>query len=238
MSIILSTKDLYVSYGGVNALQGVSLEVEAGAIVALIGANGAGKTSLLNAISSTIPIKSGAITFNGEDITGKKSHVIANKGLVQIPEGRKIFSTLSVENNIRAGAYNYYHDKAFVKEKIEMCYQLFPILKERRNQLGGTLSGGEQQMLAIARGLASDPLVLLMDEPSLGIAPIIVEKIFEFIVEINKLGKTVFLVEQNANLALQVSKYAFVLETGRMINQNTSKALLADDSIQKAYLGL
>lgn len=238
MSIILSTKDLYVSYGGVNALQGVSLEVEAGAIVALIGANGAGKTSLLNAISSTIPIKSGTITFNGEDITGKKSHVIANKGLVQIPEGRKIFSTLSVENNIRLGAYSYYHDKAFVKEKIEMCYELFPILKERRNQLGGTLSGGEQQMLAIARGLASDPSVLLMDEPSLGIAPIIVEKIFEFIVEINKSGKTVFLVEQNANLALQVSKYAFVLETGRIINQNTSKALLADDSIQKAYLGL
>lgn len=238
MKIVLSTKDLYVSYGGVTALQGVSLDVEAGAIVALIGANGAGKTSLLNAISSTIPIKSGTVTFKGEDITGKKSHVIANKGLVQIPEGRKIFSTLSVENNIRLGAYSYYHDKAFVKEKIEMCYELFPILKERRNQLGGTLSGGEQQMLAIARGLASDPSVLLMDEPSLGIAPIIVEKIFEFIVEINKSGKTVFLVEQNANLALQVSKYAFVLETGKITNQNASKALLADDSIRKAYLGL
>ncbi|QTQ13361.1 ABC transporter ATP-binding protein [Treponema parvum] len=238
MKTVLSVKNLCVSYGGVNALQDVSLDIEAGAIVALIGANGAGKTSLLNAISSTIPVKSGAITFQGEDITGKKSHIIANKGLVQVPEGRKIFATLSVENNIRVGAYNRYNDKAFVKEKIDMCYQLFPILKERRNQLGGTLSGGEQQMLAIARGLASDPSVLLLDEPSLGIAPIVVEKIFEFIVEINKLGKTIFLVEQNANLALNVSSYAFVLETGKIINRNSSKTLLADDSIKKAYLGL
>ncbi len=227
-----------VTYGAIQALQDVSLEVEKGMIVALIGANGAGKTTLLNALTGVVPVKEGHIYLRDEDITGMKSHLISQKKVAHVPEGRRIFSELTVEENLRVGAYNLYKDKVRIKQLMEMNYDLFPILAERSKQLGGTLSGGEQQMLAIARGLMSEPEIVLLDEPSLGIAPIIVEKIFEFIVKINQMGKTIFLVEQNANLALETASYVYVLETGRVANHNTSEALLKDDSIRKAYLGL
>ena len=227
-----------VTYGAIQALQDVSLEVEEGMIVALIGANGAGKTTLLNAMTGIVPVKEGHIYLQGEDITGMKSHLISQKKVAHIPEGRRIFPELTVEENLRVGAYNLYKDKARIKQLMEMNYELFPILAERSKQLGGTLSGGEQQMLAIARGLMSEPDVVLLDEPSLGIAPIVVEKIFEFIVKINQMGKTIFLVEQNANLALETASYVYVLETGRVVNHNTSEILLKDDSIRKAYLGI
>ena len=227
-----------VTYGAIQALQDVSLEVEKGMIVALIGANGAGKTTLLNALTGVVPVKEGHIYLRNEDITGMKSHLISQRKVAHVPEGRRIFAELSVEDNLRVGAYNLYKDKARIKQLMEMNYELFPILAERSKQLGGTLSGGEQQMLAIARGLMSEPEIVLLDEPSLGIAPIIVEKIFEFIVKINQMGKTIFLVEQNANLALETASYVYVLETGRVTNHNTSEVLLKDDSIRKAYLGL
>ena len=227
-----------VTYGAIQALQDVSLEVEKGMIVALIGANGAGKTTLLNALTGVVPVKEGHIYLRDEDITGMKSHLISQKKVAHVPEGRRIFSELTVEENLRVGAYNLYKDKVRIKQLMEMNYELFPILAERSKQLGGTLSGGEQQMLAIARGLMSEPEIVLLDEPSLGIAPIVVEKIFEFIVKINQMGKTIFLVEQNANLALETASYVYVLETGRVANHNTSEALLKDDSIRKAYLGL
>ncbi len=227
-----------VTYGAIQALQDVSLEVEKGMIVALIGANGAGKTTLLNALTGVVPVKEGHIYLRDEDITGMKSHLISQRKVAHVPEGRRIFAELSVEDNLRVGAYNLYKDKARIKQLMEMNYELFPILAERSKQLGGTLSGGEQQMLAIARGLMSEPEIVLLDEPSLGIAPIIVEKIFEFIVKINQMGKTIFLVEQNANLALETASYVYVLETGRVTNHNTSEVLLKDDSIRKAYLGL
>ncbi len=227
-----------VTYGAIQALQDVSLEVEKGMIVALIGANGAGKTTLLNALTGVVPVKEGHIYLRDEDITGMKSHLISQRKVAHVPEGRRIFAELSVEDNLRVGAYNLYKDKARIKQLMEMNYELFPILAERSKQMGGTLSGGEQQMLAIARGLMSEPEIVLLDEPSLGIAPIIVEKIFEFIVKINQMGKTIFLVEQNANLALETASYVYVLETGRVTNHNTSEVLLKDDSIRKAYLGL
>ena len=227
-----------VTYGAIQALQDVSLEVEKGMIVALIGANGAGKTTLLNALTGVVPVKEGHIYLRNEDITGMKSHLISQRKVAHVPEGRRIFAEMSVEDNLRVGAYNLYKDKARIKQLMEMNYELFPILAERSKQLGGTLSGGEQQMLAIARGLMSEPEIVLLDEPSLGIAPIIVEKIFEFIVKINQMGKTIFLVEQNANLALETASYVYVLETGRVTNHNTSEVLLKDDSIRKAYLGL
>lgn len=235
---IIRFDNVTVTYGAIQALQGVSLDVEEGGIVALIGANGAGKTTLLNALTGVVPVKSGDIYLRGEKITNQKSHIIAQKKVAHVPEGRKIFAELTIEENLRAGAYTLYKEKAKVESLLEMNYQLFPILAERRSQLGGTLSGGEQQMLAIARGLMSDPDIVLLDEPSLGIAPIVVEKIFEFIVRINHMGKTIFLVEQNANLALETASYVYVLETGRVVNQNKSEALLQDDAIQKAYLGL
>lgn len=235
---IIKVDQLTVSYGAITALQGVSLAVEPGSIVALIGGNGAGKTTLLNAITGVVPAKSGKVYHNGDDITDLKSHIISKRGIAHVPEGRKIFSTLSIEDNLRVGAFNLYGQKSKIDQLLEQNYELFPILAERRKQQGGTLSGGEQQMLAIARGLMSDPEILLLDEPSLGIAPIIVEKIFEFIVHINKMGKTIFLVEQNANLALEISSYVYVLETGRVAKENTAQALLEDDAIQKIYLGL
>lgn len=235
---IIRLENVTVSYGAIQALQGVSLSVEQGSIVALIGANGAGKTTLINALTGVVPIKSGEVYLRDERITNLKSHIIARKRLAHVPEGRKIFSELTIEENLMVGAYTLCREKDKIAELLERNYQLFPILAERRKQLGGTLSGGEQQMLAIARGLMSEPEVILLDEPSLGIAPIVVEKIFEFIVEINKMGKTIFLVEQNANLALETASYVYVLETGRVVNQNQSEILLEDDSIQKAYLGL
>ena len=235
---IIRFEDVTVNYGAIQALQGVSLSVEEGSIVALIGANGAGKTTLLNALTGVVPVKQGRIYLRNEEITNQKSHVIAQKRVAHVPEGRRIFAELTIEENLRIGAYTLYKDKPKIEQLLQMNYELFPILAERRKQLGGTLSGGEQQMLAIARGLMSEPDVVLLDEPSLGIAPIVVEKIFEFIVRINKMGKTIFLVEQNANLALETASYVYVLETGRVVNENKSEILLQDDTIQKVYLGL
>ncbi len=235
---IIRFENVNVSYGAIQALQGVSLSVEEGAIVALIGANGAGKTTLLNALTGVVHVKDGGIFLRGENITNKKTHLIAQRKIAHVPEGRRIFAELTIEENLRIGAYTMFRDKAKIQQLLEENYELFPILAERRTQLGGTLSGGEQQMLAIARGLMSDPDVVLLDEPSLGIAPIVVENIFEYIVKINKMGKTIFLVEQNANLALETASYVYVLENGRIVNENTSQVLLEDDSIKKAYLGL
>jgi hypothetical protein len=235
---IIRFEDVNVSYGAVAALQGVSLQVEEGAIVALIGANGAGKTTLLNALTGGVSVKQGKIFFRGEDITNVKSHLIVRKKIAHVPEGRHIFAELTIEENLRIGAYTLGKQKEKIDELIAQNYELFPVLAERRNQQGGTLSGGEQQMLAIARGLMMEPDVVLLDEPSLGIAPIVVESIFEFIVKINKMGKTIFLVEQNANLALETASYVYVLENGRIVNENRSEILLQDDSIKRAYLGI
>lgn len=235
---IIKLKNVTVAYGAIRALQDVSLSVEEGSIVALIGSNGAGKTTLLNALTGVVPVKNGSIFLRDTEITNLKSHLISKMKIAHVPEGRKIFSELTVEENLRIGAYNLYNDKKKMEELMISNYDLFPILKERRHQLGGTLSGGEQQMLAIARGLMSGPDVLLLDEPSLGIAPIIVEKIFEFIVKINKMGKTIFLVEQNANLALETASYVYVLDTGRVVKHDKSEILLQDDVVQKIYLGL
>ena len=235
---IIRFEDVNVSYGAVAALQGVSLQVEEGAIVALIGANGAGKTTLLNALTGGVHVKKGKVFFRGEEITNLKSHIIAQKKIAHVPEGRHIFAELTIEENLRIGAYTLGKQKNKIEELIARNYELFPVLAERRNQQGGTLSGGEQQMLAIARGLMMEPDVVLLDEPSLGIAPIVVETIFEFIVKINKMGKTIFLVEQNANLALETASYVYVLENGRIVNENRSEILLRDDSIKKAYLGI
>ena len=235
---IIRFDNVNVSYGAIQALQGVSLRVEEGAIVALIGANGAGKTTLLNALTGVVHVKEGNIFLHGEEITNMKTHLISQRKIAHVPEGRRIFAELTIEENLRIGAYNLHKDKAKIERLLEENYELFPILAERRTQLGGTLSGGEQQMLAIARGLMSDPDIVLLDEPSLGIAPIVVENIFEYIVKINKMGKTIFLVEQNANLALETASYVYVLENGRIVNENTSEILLQDDSIKKAYLGL
>ena len=235
---IIRFENVNVSYGAVQALQGVSLQVDVGEIVALIGAHGAGKTTLLNALTGVVHVKEGKIFLRGENITNVKSHLIAQRKIAHVPEGRKIFAELTIEENLRIGAYTLNKQKEKIEQLLQQNYELFPILAERRTQLGGTLSGGEQQMLAIARGLMMEPEIVLLDEPSLGIAPIVVEQIFEFIVKINKMGKTIFLVEQNANLALETASYVYVLENGRIANENKSDVLLQDDSIKKAYLGL
>jgi branched-chain amino acid transport system ATP-binding protein len=234
---LLEVRDLVVHYGKINALKGVSLRIEGGDIVTLIGANGAGKTTLLSALSGVVRATSGTASFEGRDVLELRPEQIVERGIVHVPEGRKIFSELSVEENLLAGAY-IIRDKAKAAELMERNYQLFPRLAERRRQEGGTLSGGEQQMLAIARGLMSDPDLLLLDEPSLGIAPILVDKIFDFIVAINGMGKTILLVEQNASLALQVARYGYILETGRIAHEAPSAELRADDAIRRAYLGI
>jgi branched-chain amino acid transport system ATP-binding protein len=233
---LLDVKDLVVHYGKINALKGVSLRLEEGDLVTLIGANGAGKTTLLSALSGVVHATSGAVTFKGASLFNHTPEAIVATGISHVPEGRKIFSELSVEENLQAGAY-IIQDKARVRDLLERNYQLFPRLKERRRQEGGTLSGGEQQMLAIARGLMSDPEILLLDEPSLGIAPILVDKIFDFIIQINAMGKTILLVEQNANLALQVSRYGYILETGSITHEAPCAELREDDAIRRAYLG-
>ncbi len=234
---MLELKNLEVSYGSISALQGISLTVEKGSIVTLVGANGAGKTTTLRTISGIVKAKSGTITFDGEEITNQPAHRIVARGLAQSPEGRMVFSNLTVLENLRMGAY-LRNDKAGIAKDLEYVFAIFPRLKEREWQAAGTLSGGEQQMLAIGRALMSKPKCLMLDEPSLGIAPLLVKTIFEKIVEINReLGLTILLVEQNANLALEVSHYGYVLETGRIILEDKSAALRENAEVRAAYLG-
>ena len=234
---MLEVKNLNVSYGAINALHGVSLSVKAGSIVTLIGANGAGKSTTLRAISGLVKPRDGEILFNGKNISGQPAHEIVALGLSHVPEGRMVFANLTVHENLMMGAY-LQHDKAVIRAELELVFKTFPRLKEREQQIAGTLSGGEQQMLAIGRALMGKPKFLMMDEPSLGIAPLLVKTIFEKIVEINRThGITILLVEQNANLALEISHYGYVLETGRIILEDKSSALRQNPQVKSAYLG-
>ena len=231
---ILKIKDLKVNYGGIEAVKGISFDVPEGEIVTLIGANGAGKSSTLRAIAGLVKPAAGSIEFNGEDITAKEPNAIVSKGITLVPEGRKIFPDLTVLENLRVGAYLRNDD---LTEDLNWVYDLFPRLKERSWQEGGTLSGGEQQMLAVGRALMSRPKIIMMDEPSLGLAPIIVRGIFDIIKEINARGVTVLLIEQNANMALKTAHAGYVLETGRITMSGTGAQLLADEKVKAAYLG-
>ena len=231
---ILKIKDLKVNYGGIEAVKGISFDVPEGEIVTLIGANGAGKSSTLRAIAGLVKPAAGSIEFNGEDITAKEPNAIVSKGITLVPEGRKIFPDLTVLENLRIGAYLRNDD---LTEDLNWVYDLFPRLKERSWQEGGTLSGGEQQMLAVGRALMSRPKIIMMDEPSLGLAPIIVRGIFDIIKEINARGVTVLLIEQNANMALKTAHAGYVLETGRITMSGTGAELLADEKVKAAYLG-
>jgi branched-chain amino acid transport system ATP-binding protein len=234
---ILELNNVYSSYGSIKALKGISLKVYPGEIVAIIGANGAGKSTTLMATCGVIPIDEGEIRYNGDSIQGKAAESLPPKGLCQVPEGRRIFPRLTVDENLELGAF-YRRDRAAIDEDFNYVYGLFPILNDRRKQHGGTLSGGEQQMLAIARALMSRPKVLLLDEPSLGLAPLIVQQIFDIIHDINQnSGTTILLVEQNANLALQAASRGYVLETGKITMEDKADTLLHNPEIRKAYLG-
>jgi branched-chain amino acid transport system ATP-binding protein len=233
---MLKIDNLSVHYGGIHALQGINLEVADGKIVTLIGANGAGKSTTLKAIVGLVKATAGDVSWNGEPLSGQATKDIVRKGVVLVPEGRRIFPNLTVDENLALGAFAR-EDKAGVAEDRERVFSLFPRLKERMRQKGGTLSGGEQQMLAVARALMTRPALLMMDEPSLGLAPIIVKMIFEIVREINKTGTTVLLVEQNAKAALEVADYGYVLETGRITLSGPGKELLQDDKVRTAYLG-
>ena len=232
--VILSIKDLKVSYGGIEAVKGISFDVRQGEIVTLIGANGAGKSSTLRAISGLVKPSGGSISFEGQDITGRNPTEIVKQGVTLVPEGRRIFADLTVLENLRIGAYLRHDD---LKDDIEWVYSLFPRLKERSWQAGGTLTGGEQQMLAVGRALMSRPKLIMMDEPSLGLAPIVVRGIFDIIREINQRGTTILLIEQNANMALQTAHTGYVLETGRITLSGTGEELLKNEAVQAAYLG-
>jgi branched-chain amino acid transport system ATP-binding protein len=235
VSPVLSVFGLEVSYGTIPALNGITMHVEKGEIVTLIGANGAGKTTTLRTISGLLKPRAGTVTYNDQDITGVKPHIITAKGLSHVPEGRGIFANLTVNDNLELGAY-LRKDKISEAE-YERIFTLFPVLKQRIKQNAGTLSGGEQQMLAISRALMSKPQVLLLDEPSLGLAPQMVQTIFRVIREINAEGTTILLVEQNAHMALTTAHRGYVMETGRIVLTDSSKALLASDRVKKAYLG-
>jgi branched-chain amino acid transport system ATP-binding protein len=231
---MLKINDLKVNYGGIEAVKGISFEVPEKSIVTLIGANGAGKSTTLRAIAGLVRTSGGSVEFMGENITGKDTTEIVSKGITLVPEGRRIFPDLTVLENLKIGAYLR---KDSLESDLEWVYDLFPRLKERHWQAGGTLSGGEQQMLAVGRALMSRPKVLMMDEPSLGLAPIIVRGIFDIIREINRQGVTVLLIEQNANMALQIADMGYVLETGRITMTGTGAQLLADEKVKAAYLG-
>jgi len=231
---ILSIRDLKVNYGGIEAVKGISFDVPKGDIVTLIGANGAGKSSTLRAIAGLVKPKSGVIEFEGENIAGKDTTLIVSRGITLVPEGRRIFTNLTVFENLRVGAYMRHDD---ITPDINWVYELFPRLKERSWQAGGTLSGGEQQMLAVARALMSRPKLMMMDEPSLGLAPLIVRDIFSIIKEINKRGVTILLIEQNANMALSTADTGYVLETGRITMTGPGRELLTNEAIKAAYLG-
>ena len=232
--MMLELQDLHVSYGGIRALKGVSIQVNEGEIVSLIGANGAGKSTTLRAISGLERAQSGKILYNGEDITGKPSKYMVQNGLILVPEGRLIFPDMTVLENLKIGAYLR---KDNLEDDIKWVYDLFPRLKERSWQAAGTLSGGEQQMLAVGRALMSRPKLMMMDEPSLGLAPLVVKGIFDIIKEINRQGVTILLIEQNANMALHTADSAYVLETGRLTLRGTGRELLSNEAVKKAYLG-
>ncbi len=233
---MLSIKDLHVYYGGIHALRGVSLEVPDGKIISLIGANGAGKSTTLKSIMSLVTKTEGSIEFNGVDITKYPTRNVVKTGIVLCPEGRRVFPDLTVAENLTVGAY-LRKDKAGIKADRDWVYELFPRMKEREWQLAGTLSGGEQQMLAVGRALMSRPKLLMMDEPSLGLAPLVVKDIFSIIKQINEAGVNVMLIEQNAKAALEIADFAYVMETGEITMSGTGKELLASDEIRKAYLG-
>ena len=232
---LLEVKDIHVYYGSIHAVKGVSFEVNQGEIVTLIGANGAGKSTVLNTVSGLLHPRSGSIVFDGKDLKGVAPHKIVQHGLAQCPEGRRIFLQMTVEENLEMGAFT--QPSADTAQGIEDVYQRFPRLQERRSQVAGTLSGGEQQMLAIGRALMSKPKLLMLDEPSMGLAPILVEQIFDIIKELHAAGTTILLVEQNARAALNVADRAYVLETGKISLTGTGAELMASDQVQKAYLG-
>jgi branched-chain amino acid transport system ATP-binding protein len=234
--MLLEINQIEVYYEKIAALKGVSLNLERGEILAIIGANGAGKTTLINTISGVLHPRSGSVEFNGDPIHTLPAWRIARKGILQIPEGRKVFAKQSVLENLELGAYSI-KVKPAIKASIERMYSLFPVLSERRNQLAGTLSGGEQQMLAIARGLMGHPELLLFDEPSMGLSPVMVERVFKTIQEINKQGITILLVEQNAKKSLQIANRAYVLETGKIVLADTADKLLENEQVKQAYLG-
>ncbi|WP_461210122.1 ABC transporter ATP-binding protein [Desulfocurvus sp. DL9XJH121] len=233
---ILELRDVVTSYGRINALRGISLKVMPGEIVTIIGANGAGKSTTLMTICNIVPPSSGEVRYQGKSLTGVSPDLLPPRGLCQVPEGRRIFPRLTVTENLEMGAF-FRRDKENLARDKDRIFQLFPVLKERRKQHGGTLSGGEQQMLAIGRALMSRPKVLLLDEPSLGLAPLIVRRIFEIVQRVNEQGVTVLLVEQNANLALQIAHRGYVLETGTVLLEDEASRLLENPEIKKAYLG-
>lgn len=233
---MLSLNNIHVYYGAIHALKGISFEVNEGEIVTLIGSNGAGKSTCLKTISGLLRPKEGTMKFRDVDLTKVSAPEVVSQGISQVPEGRRIFANMSVSENLDLGAYQR-KDKEGIKKDLERAYTLFPRLRERRRQLAGTLSGGEQQMLAMGRALMSKPQLLLLDEPSMGLAPLLVKQIFEIIVEINSLGTTILLVEQNARMALSIASRAYVLETGKIVLSGDAKELMESDEIQKAYLG-
>ena len=234
---IMKITNLSSSYGNIKALKGIDIEINKGEIVSLLGANGAGKSTLMKSILGMVHIDEGSILYKGQELVGKKSHEIVPMGISLVPEGRKIFIELSVEKNLEIGTFFRKRTPERDKELLDMVYKVFPRLYERRNQLGGTLSGGEQQMLAVGRALMSRPKLLMLDEPSLGLAPLVVQGIFDIIRTVNEQGVTVLLIEQNANMALKIADYAYVLETGNITKSGTGAELLADESIKEAYLG-
>lgn len=234
---MLEVENVHVYYGNIHALKGVSLTVEEGEIVTLIGANGAGKSTTLFTISGLLKPREGAVRLDGEDLSVYPAHEIVAKGVCQVPEGRRVFTRLTVQENLEMGAFAR-ADRDGIKQDLERAFTLFPRLKERRNQVGGTLSGGEQQMLSTARALMSHPRLLLLDEPSMGLAPMLVESIFETIQEINREGTTVLLVEQNAQIALQIAHRGYVLETGEVALSDTAANLRQNEMVQKVYLGI
>ena len=233
---MLEVKNLHVSYGMIDAVKGIDFQVNDGEIVSLIGANGAGKTTTMHTLSGLLKAKEGTILLDGKDLTKVKANKIVGMGLVQVPEGRRVFTQMSVEENLQLGAY-LRHDKSEIAKDFRHVYELFPRLEERKKQLAGTLSGGEQQMLAMARALMSKPKVLLMDEPSMGLSPLLVKEIFAIIKDINKAGTTIFVVEQNAKMSLEIADHAYVMETGKIVLSGTGKELAASSEVQKAYLG-
>lgn len=233
---MLKVTDLKVNYGVIQAIKGVSFEVNQGEVIALIGANGAGKTTILHTVTGLLAAKSGKIEFENQDITRMPAHRIVTLGMAHVPEGRRVFADLSVYENLLMGAY-IRKDKDGIQKSLENVYKRFPRLKERKGQLAGTLSGGEQQMLAMGRALMSQPKIILMDEPSMGLSPLFVNEIFDIIKEVSASGTTVLLVEQNAKKALSIANRAYVLETGKIVKSDTASVLMNDDSIKKAYLG-